>query len=81
MFGVGKDICIELVRYIRDIKREIPKLADEDLEYLLDCLERIKRDIDKLENIVLKILEAHKQLRELEFEEESILMGEEIRKA
>jgi len=75
------DICTEIEKYLRDIKRDIPYLSDTELEKLLDCLERIRISIEKLENIVAKALEVHRKLQELEIEEERIFTEEEIRKA
>jgi len=74
------DIYTEIERYLRDIKREIPYLPETELEKLIDRLERIKKDIEKIENVVVKALEVHRQLRELELEEERLVTEEEIRK-
>jgi len=75
------DICTEIEKYLRDIKRDIPYLSETELEKLLGCLERIRISIEKLENIVAKALEVHRKLQELEIEEERIFTEEEIRKA
>jgi len=74
------DTYTEIERYLRDIKREIPYLSEAELEKLIDRLERIKKDIEKIENVVVKALEIHRQLRELELEEERLVTEEEIRK-
>jgi len=74
------DTYTEIERYLRDIKREIPYLSEAELEKLIDRLEHIKKDIEKIENVVVKALEIHRQLRELELEEERLVTEEEIRK-